>query len=305
VAFTNEPREPELGEVFELNLQVRLAPNLVAFIPDTLVPAPDAVSAGPGVWETGLAPADSIDVRITYPVMGLDPGGVELPSLEVWSRPAASNEAAGPRALSSLPAAGDTVDPAVVAGLERIVLPIGGALIMPLKAMTEMADAPLLPRPPADVLGGVWSPWLLAAAAIVGMGLFFLARLLYARLGVASAAPPVPRLPPRVEALGELDRIRSLGWHANGRIVEFYDATTGVLRHFTDRTAEGCGTFLTSTELLGRLEDRWGEGRVGPLRDAVGSAERVKFGSDRPAPPAAEADWATVRAWIEELPEGR
>jgi len=29
----------------------------------------------------------------------------------------------------------------------------------------------------------------------------------------------------------------------------------------------------------------------------------VKFGSDRPAPNAAEADWATVRSWIEELPE--
>jgi hypothetical protein len=305
VAFTNEPREPELGEIFALNLQVRLAPDLVVFIPDTLLPAPDAVSAGPGVWETGVAPADSVDVRITYPVMGLDPGGVELPSLEVWARPAVAGEAAGPRALSSLPAEGGTADPAAMPGLERVVLPIGGALIMPLRAMTEAADGPLLPRPPADVLGGAWSPWLLAAVALVAAGLFFLARLLLARVAVPGAAPPLPKLPPRAEALGELDRIRSLGWHANGRLVEFYDATTGVLRHYTDRTAEGCGTFLTSTELLDRLESRWGAGRVGTLRQAVWSAERVKFGSDRPSPPAAEADWSVVRSWIEALPEGR
>ncbi|HUF75223.1 MAG TPA: hypothetical protein VMM35_03050, partial [Longimicrobiales bacterium] len=136
VAFTNEPREPELGEIFALNLQVRIAPGTVAFRPDTLVPAPDASSAGAGTWELGLAPADSVDVRATYPVIGLDPGGVELPSLEVWTRPAAAGEAAGPRALASLdPVDGEGADPATVPGLRRTVLPIGGALIMPLREM--------------------------------------------------------------------------------------------------------------------------------------------------------------------------
>jgi len=245
-------------------------------------------------------------VRVTYPVIGLDPGGAELPSLEVWARPAAAGESPGPHALSSLHTAdGGSSDPATVPGLERIPLPIGGVLIMPLKAMTEAADVGLVPRPPADVLGRGWSLWMLGAAAIAMAFLLWLGRFLFTRFGSGAAAHPVVRLSPRAEALGELDRIRSLGWHANGRIVEFYDATTGVLRHFADRTADDCGTFLTSTELLGRLESRWGEGRVGPLRDTVWSAERVKFGSDRPAPPEAEADWTTVRAWIEDLPEAR
>jgi hypothetical protein len=308
VAFTNEPREPELGEIFALNLQVRLAPGVVAFFPDTLVPAPDAVSAGPGTWELGLAPGDSVDVRATYPVIGLDPGGVLLPSLEVWTRPAGPGEEGGPRTVASLAAEagsgrGTLVDPATVVGLERNVVLIGGALIMPLRAMTEAADGGLMPRPPADVLGGRWSPWLVSAIAVGVGAVALLAWLLLAGRERSAAIAPVFRPPPRAEALGELDRLRSLGWHANGRVVDFYDATTGVLRRFADRTSDDCGTFLTSTELLGRLAERWGTDQVAALRDAVRSAERVKFGSDRPAPNAAEADWATVRSWIEELPE--
>jgi hypothetical protein len=307
VAFTNEPREPELGEVFALNLQLRLAPGVVAFFPDTLLPAPDAVSAGPGMWELGLAPADSVDVRATYPVIGLDPGGVLLPSLEVWTRPAAPGEEGGPRTIASLASGagsgrGDPVDPATVVGLERTVVPIGGALIMPLRAMTEAADAGLVPRPPADVLGGRWSPWL-AAAVGVALAALALVSWLFLAGRRPSTVGPITRLSPRAEALGELDRLRSLGWHANGRVVEFYDSTTGVLRRFAERTAEGCGAFLTSTELLGRLMERWGADRVAALRDAVWSAERVKFGSHRPEPPVAEADWATVRGWIADLPE--
>lgn len=307
VAFTNEPREPELGEIFELNLQVRIAPGLVAFFPDTLVPAPDASSAGTGTWELGLAPGDSVDVRATYPVIGLDPGGVELPSLEVWTRPAAAGEEAGPRALASLGGTGDgaSLDPATVPGLQRTTLTIGGALIMPLREMTEAADGGLMPRPPADVLGGQWSPWLIAA---VGLGLLLvglLGWLLLAARRAGAAGRPKARLSPRAEALRELDRIRELGWHANGRVAQFYDATSGVLRRFADRTAEDCGTWLTSTELLGRLERRWGAERIASLRDTVWSAERVKFGTHRPAPPAAEADWSVVRGWIADLPEGR
>ena len=205
VAFTNEPREPELGEIFELSLQVRLAPGVVAFFPDTLVPAPDASSAGPGTWELGLAPADSIDVRATYPVIGLDPGGVELPSLEVWTRPAVAGEEAGPRALASLAAEGDgpSLDPDTVPGLQRNTLTIGGALIMPLREMTEAADGGLLPRPPADVLGGQWSAWLLAAGVLGLLLVGLLGWLLVSGRRAGAAGRPAARLSPRAEALSK------------------------------------------------------------------------------------------------------
>jgi hypothetical protein len=300
VAFTNEPREPEFGEVFELRLTVRLAPRTVAFFPDTLLPAEDAVSAGSGGWTTTPAPADSVDVQATYPVMGLKNGGVELPSLELWTRPVTAGEAGGPIPVGSLGEDG----PAAATGLDRLVIPIGGALIIPLRAMAEAADGGLVPEPPADVLGGEWSPWLVAAVAVMILAVGLLAWLLYAsRTPAASAAHEGSRLPPRDEALRELDRIRGLGWHRNGRLVEFYDSTTGVLRHFAQRRESGWTSSLTSTELLTRLTARWGPSAVAELKDAVWSAERVKFGSHRPPPDEAEADWMTVRAWIEELPE--
>jgi len=172
VAFLNEPREPELGEVFRLDLQVRVAPGLVVLVPDTLLPASDAVSAGAGSWTVEPADADSVDVRATYPVMGLKNGGVELPTLELWIREATAGEEAGPRELASLdPGARPRAGPeegSSSAGYQRVLISIGGVLLTPMRAMAAAAaDGGLEPRPPADVLGGNWSPWLIAAIAIL------------------------------------------------------------------------------------------------------------------------------------------
>jgi hypothetical protein len=295
VSFTNEPLEPQIGEVFTLNLNVRLAPDVVAFFPDTLLPSENVVSAGMVSWTITPAPADSVDVRTSYPAMGLDLGGEELPTLELWVRPASGDERPGPRAARELAST-------EVSGLQRLVIPIGGVLVMPHREMTEAAEAGMIPRPPADVVGGNWSLWLLAAiaagAATLGLGLW----LWLSNRGPGGGLTGVV-LSPRTEALRELDRLHALGWHANGRVVEFYDGTTGALRHFAARMEADWRTALTSTELLSRLEERWGADRTAALSEAVRTAERVKFGSDRPEPEAAEADWATVRHWIEELPE--
>ncbi|HSH76211.1 MAG TPA: hypothetical protein VLA09_11050 [Longimicrobiales bacterium] len=299
VAFTNEPREPEFGEVFELRLTVRLAPGIVAFFPDTLLPAEDAFSAGSGAWASAPAPADSVDVQAAYPVMGLKNGGVELPSLELWIRPASGGETGGPVPVASLGEDG----PSAAVGLQRLLIPIGGALIMPLRAMAEAADAGLVPQPPADVLGGEWSPWLIAAVAVLALTGGLLAWLLYTgRSAGVTEANRKASLPPRDEALRELDRILALGWHRNGRLVEFYASTTDVLRHFAERKDGSWRSSLTSTELLGQISERWGAEAVAGLRDAVWSAERVKFGTHRPAPDEAEDDWTTVRDWIYGLP---
>jgi hypothetical protein len=268
---------------------------VVAFFPDTLLPSQNVVSAGAASWTVTPAPADSIDVRVMYPTMSLDLGGEELPTLELWLRPAVGGEEPGPRAAAEL---ASTETP----GLERLVIPIGGVLVMPHREMSEAAEEGMIPRPPADVLGGRWSAWLLGAIA-VGAATLGLGTWLWLSGRPSGPALPALVLSPRAEALRELDRLRALGWHANGHVVEFYDATTGVLRHFAARTKSDWRTALTSTELLSRLEERWGADRIAALGGTVRTAERVKFGSDRPAPDAAEADWTTVRHWIEELPE--
>ena len=298
VAFINEPREPEFGEVFQLDIQVRVAPGVVAFLSDTLAEAENSFSAGPGTWTLTVGPADSVDVRAAYPVMGLLPGAVDLPLVELWTRPAVAGETPGVR-----PARDE-------AGLdspafEHALLYLGGVFIMPPAEMTG-DDAMLMPRPPADVLGADRSPWLIAALALVGVAVATILWLLLAARRASSSGTDLPLLlSPRAEALRELDRIRELGWHTNGRMVDFYDATTGALRRYAERREpKTCPAALTSTELLAGLREHWGPESVEPLRPTVWTAECVKFGGREPGAAAAEEDWSVVRAWIARGAEG-
>ncbi|MGE0158199.1 MAG: hypothetical protein AB7T31_02235 [Gemmatimonadales bacterium] len=297
VAFMNEPMEPEFGKVFELFLQLRLAPDVVTFVPDTLLPAPNAVSAGPAHWTTEPGPADSIDVRATYYVMGLANGGVELPTLELWTRPPAPGEAGGPRPASEL---GDSL--ARRDELRRIVLEIGGAMIQVPSEM-QGEDAAIDPHPPADVLGGEWSPWRIGAVAVGVLAVLALGWIFLSGRWSAAAHVPVLGASPRAEALRELDRLLALGWHTDGRVYEFYDATTNVLRQLSEHEQPDWSRALTSSELVARIEGRWGRDAVTSLRPAVWSAEWVKFGTDRPTAAAAERDWTVIRDWIRGLPE--
>ena len=300
VGFTNEPMEPEFGVVFDLRLSLRFAPDVVAFVPDTLLPDVHAFSAGAGHWAvTPAEGTDSIDVQVSYPVMGLLTGGIQLPWLEILSRPAAAGEAPGPRPASELDALGDNAR----AGLRRTVVEIGGVMIQVPKEM-QGEEASIDPRPPADVLGGEWSPWLLSAAGVsiaallILGGMFVAARRAEPRAGALAVAAN-----PREQALAELDRLLGLGWHENGRMAEFYDATTGVLRQLSEVEEPEWRRALTSSELIDRMQERWGATRIEQLRPAIRVAERVKFGTHRPSPKAAVADWAVVRDWIRQLPE--
>jgi hypothetical protein len=115
--------------------------------------------------------------------------------------------------------------------------------------------------------------------------------------------PAIPRISSRREALAELDRIRSLGWHREGKLPEFYAATTDVLRRFSEQREPDWGTALTSTELLDEIRARWGGGPVEGIASVIPTAERAKFGRHRPGADDAEAHWAAVRAWIEKMPD--
>ena len=296
VGFRVEPEAPEFGVVFDLQITVRIGPEVVAFLPDTLVPGNASVSAGTGDWNETSGPADSLDIRASYPVMAFLSGAVELPSLELWTRPAAAGEVGGARPANNLVG----VEPVLGDELQPILILVGATEIIPLSEMAGAA-ADLFPRPAADVIGGQWSIWLLSAVvtAIVGASL---AWLLISRQRLASRGDAELNgrdRSPRGEALCELDRIRALGWHTEGRMVEFYDASTGVLRRFSEHEEADCGIALTSSELLVRLQGRWGSDSVEDLGSAVSVAERVKFGGYGSKVETAEGHWMTIRDWIE------
>lgn len=170
----------------------------------------------------------------------------------------------------------------------------------------EPTAASDLPRPPADVVGGDWSPWLLAAAAVLVLALAAAAIVAVRRWveGRGDGEAALGRgLSPREAALRELERIRDEGGHRNGRVVDFYASSTDALRRFAESVEPDWSTALTSRELLARMGDRWGGEAMGQLPTAVARAERVKFGGERPAPETAEADWRRIRDWVQTATE--
>ena len=55
---------------------------------------------------------------------------------------------------------------------------------------------------------------------------------------------------------------------------------------------------------MARLAERRVERSLEPLGATVWTAECVKFGGRRPDAASAETDWAQVRDWIEQEPDG-
>ena len=305
VGFIAEPREPEFGAVFDLRLNLRVAPGVVVFLPDTLNPAPASVSAGPGEWMAVGGASDSVDISARYPIMAFLNGRVVLPSLEVWTRSAVEGEEAGARSVSAIPDQG----PASADLLQSVVVPTGAVQVAPLAEMAN-AEGPIAPRPPADVLGGNYSPWFIAAlivGLVAGGGLLWAgATAIRSRRQTPVVAAPVCRLSPREEALSELDRILAEGWHlaeARERLVRFYAASTEVVRGLAEQFDSQWGMSLTSSELLVALRDRWGEAAVVQLQEAVSVAEWVKFGRHFPTAEMAEEHWRTIRTWVADSPK--
>ena len=294
VEFTVDPVRPEFGEVFDLAVTFRIGPGVVAFLPETLVPGDAAFSAGAGSWGEAAGPADSVDIRASYPVIGLMDGQVALPSLELWTRPVEGGEIGGARPAS------DFSDPGAAIGddFRRVVIPIGALEIVPLLAMDAAGDD-LFPQPAADVLGGQWSIWFLPAVGVTVLAISLLVWVFVIGPRLAKQAGAEEGPSARTLALLELDRIRSLGWHTEGLMSEFYGASTGVLRIFSGQEEVEWGIALTSSELIERLQGRWGSSSVEDLGSAVTVAEGVKFGRYRSEASLAEGHWRTIRDWID------
>jgi len=294
-----EPAEPGFGELFDLHITLRLRPDWVVFLPDTLLLADAVQSVRSGSWREVPAPGDSVEIRALYPLIGFREGRVGLPRLEFWTRAATAEPDNGTVVRRMTPVA--VASPAVT----RRVMPLGPIDIEPFTAMDgEMTK--LAPRPPGDVLGGTWSLWLLSALGMSIMTIGATGAAILPRWWEGWGSAWWARLhgrSPRQKALRELGRIRSDRWHRSGRVDDFYASLTDTLRHFLHKTEDTWGPSLTSNEVLARIERRWGIGRIEPLTTAVTEAERVKFGGHRPEPESAEEDWERVHDWIRKTPE--
>lgn len=295
-----EPASPGFGEPGTVRLELRAAPGVALFMPDTLSGAAHMSSAGTGRWEITSAPGDSVLVSAHYPIVGFRAGIQELPKLQV--------AIAARQSLADPPLVLPMREAAAAAGADvpRVEVPLGSTTIAEY-APLEAADSAgiLTPRPPADVLGGEWSVWLVLAVGLASLagagGLGALLPRWWAQRGAAIVARIRGRSP-KQEALRELERIRGYGWHLDGRVDDFYASSTEILRGFAGRLDPQWTGALTTGELLERLETRSDSGGLEPLAAAISNAERAKFGTLRPASDSAEADWTAIRDWVRRAP---
>lgn len=295
-----EPEAPHLGQAFDLNVTLRLRPGVMAIFPDTLPPNDGVYSVGPGSWREAPAPGDSVEIRASYPVISFQEGLIELPRIELWIRASTDDLGTVRSALS----AGDP-EGASVSEIERRVIRPGSLEVGPYPPMLA-EDVVLEPRGAADVLGGEWSLWRLLAVVVGVLGVGTAGVVLIPQWWSSSGAARLARLrgrSPRQVALRELEQVRTSGWHKDGRIDDFYAASTDTLRRFLERIEPDWNVALTSNEVIAKLEERWGAIRSEQLSSTVEVAERVKFAAHQPGDEAAERDWKTIRDWVRGAPE--
>jgi len=296
-----EPSVPLFGEAFLLRFTLRISAGDMLFLPDTLLPSEHSESLGLGSWTTEEGPADSVDIRATYPVVAFREGQATLPNLEVSLIRATAEGLAAVRQTSQLP-----VDPD--GRTEAYLLRLGLISIGHLLPVDE-STAPIEPRPPHDVLGGEWNALILLSAFLfVTLGLSLVGLIAHGRRTSPSLAPVASanRVPPREEALRELDRIRLLGWEGGGGLAEFYGLSSDTLRRFAERMNPEWSLALTSNELVRQLHGGITSGSVAleRLAPAMTAAESMKFGKEplEDVSPV-EAHWQAIRDWIQHYPE--
>jgi hypothetical protein len=156
--------------------------------------------------------------------------------------------------------------------------------------------------PANDVAGGDWS-WpslmlMVLCGSLLAVTLASTTRGLMEQ-SAARRSPPPPPTPEQLRALAldELGALLAEGIHTNGRLLEFYTRSSGIVRRYVEGVQSSWPTSLTSTELMQRLRTR-STLDVGPLADAMGQAEVVKFGRLQPGAGAAEEHCRTLRDWI-------
>lgn len=280
------------GTPFQLEVLLEVAPGTAVLLPDTLDAAASMASLAPGEW-SGEVSGDTARVRLVYPVIAYRNGIEALPSLSLGI---VSSEGASERWMPLR-----TVTGGLDADLSMVTLPLGSTTVPQHPAFDDEQEVvEFVPRPPADVAGGEWSVWLILAvglatmAGVGGIGGFI------PRWWSDSGAGLFSRMrgeDPRAVALAELDRLRGEGLHRDGRVQDFYVGVTDTLRAYLAKTRPQMDRSRTMTELGRTLQ-----GSPAPvdrqLLDALGTAERVKFGLSRPDAVTAEADWRAIREWV-------
>jgi hypothetical protein len=297
----------EVGEVFSLLVRVPVPAGSVVFFPDTVARTDFLESNRPARWEAEADASGGAVLTLDYPVMAFGIAVVPVPGFDIFVRPAAGDSGT-PLPGGSLIGSWDDAPTSGGAAARALRVPRRGVWVRPVFTQ-EQVDAGVEPMPSADVFGSSWH-WP-SALAVLGFGallVWALARLALgwrgSRREVGAADGEWTADTSRRYALAELARLRDEDLVATGRVHELYTRSSGIVRAHASRVVTAYGTDLTSTELVGRLDDEPAESASTHLGPELGTAEVVKFGRMRPAAEAAERHLASLRSWLESWRSG-
>jgi len=289
-----------MGEIFDFSVAVPVPSGSVVYFPDTLPTTIYVESAAPVRVDVEPAADGGSRLLLTYPVMAFGVGELPVPGLDILMR--ARGDQAGVLELPGGSATGAWDEAPRQAGSRVTRIPRQAVWVTPVFTVEQIAEG-VEPMPANDVAGGNWS-WpsislmLLCGSLLVGT-LVSTTKGLVERAEARRGAP-VPPTPEerRARALDDLDALLALGLHRSGRVLEFYDGGSTIVRRYVEGSDGGWPDSLTTTELMRRLRARSGDAVAGALPEAMRQAEVVKFGRLRPGSDDAERHWHVLREWV-------
>jgi hypothetical protein len=291
-----------IGDRFDLTLTVDLAPRSVAFFPDSLYGRGfepfEAVR-----WTTSGDPANGLQVEVIYTLMAFEVGPVTIPEFEVYAADARQSVSAGLTTEGVLVGhfegfveSPESVPSARLRSVPEQIIYVASVLLL------EDVSAGVQPRPPADVAGANRN-WPASLIILASLGMLLSVLAVTIRDWMARAGATEPPLTPRAAALAALDDLLATGAHQDGRVRDFFEGSSEIVRRYVEAFDARWGPSWTSTELMGGLK-RQSTGPVPTgLEAEMATAEEVKFGGSRPETENAEAHWQALHAWIEATPE--
>ena len=328
------PDTVELGDVFTLRASVYVPPGRDLRVPASLPGEWGVESLGRVRTESVVAGDGSAQVVLEYDLIPFEIGLAATPQLEMrsieetpgGSRVGVEDEAGNtqntqntqnPESTDGALDTAGTVAPAAAdeRPLDRLVV-AGRRVFVTSPVLLDDIARGLQPRPPADVVGSSWNLPAVLGASVLSLLLLGVVTVQTREWLAARAASAIRDEEPaetpqmwRERALGELDRLLARGDHTAGRVRDFYEGSSEVVREYVEHFDAAWDRSWTSTELMRGLSAEAGWPESDGLGRAMERAEVAKFaGAGRAGPgdgpeASAERDWRTMRAWVDESGE--
>jgi len=143
--------------------------------------------------------------------------------------------------------------------------------------------------------------WILLIWAVLGLILYVLFRKYIQKKPVFAIEKTEPKLPPHIEALNGLNKVKDEKMWQQGRMKEYYTELTDVIRVYIERVFEINAMEMTSEEILDTLRYMRREKKetYEKLQNILRTSDLVKFAKWQPLPDESEKSLKDAFVFVE------